>query len=360
MTTDTPIHSLWNMASRWVSANADTQVYAPFPSESPNGDVDAPLKAYGSYFRVWLSEMFLTQRVARGAQYFPAVHSEVKLSFGDQGEVVFSHVAQPPQGNLAEGILLNYRLTDLLPYNAGVVEIQASLLGLKGEDYLATAINVLQSFSSLVAAPLGQAMTLAGKVSTGAHDLLQASNGRIHLVFHQSFTSEGGKGTVLRPGYHAVILATPGQVAIERLSVVDGRLHYKKDPRAAAEPLRGYDFMLFRIEGRAERDDWRLSNIDGPLRQAITAYSQNKPDEGAAYRTLALATVYNSPDLAPLDRRRVVEAIKEELKPFEDGGHGAVGDEPPSLDTLMKQRAISLSEAAVLGAVRPDEIFARA
>jgi hypothetical protein len=304
--------------------------------------------------------MFLTRRVATGAQYFPAVHSEVKLKFGDQGEAAFSHVAQPPQGNLAEGILLNYRLTDLLPYNGGVVEVQASLLALKGDDYMATAISVLQGFSSLVAAPLGQTMALASKVSSGAHDLLQASDGRIHLVFHQSFTSEGGAGgSVLRPGYHAVVLATGSQVAADRLSVVDGRLHYKKDPGAGSAPLRGYDYMLFRIEGRTERDDWRLSNIDGPLRQAINAYSQGKSDEAAAYRTLALATVYNSPDLAPLDRRRVVEAIKEELQPFEEGKLGAIGSEAPDLDTLMKQRAITLTDAAVLGEVRPGEIYGR-
>ena len=45
--------------------------------------------------------------------------------------------------------------------------------------------------------------------------------------------------------------------------------------------------------------------------RSVTAYSQNKPDEGAAYRTLARATVYNSPDLAPLDRRRVVGASRQ-------------------------------------------------
>ena len=53
---------------------------------------DAPLEPGGSYLRLWLSEMFLTRRVAWGREWFPAVHSEIRLQFGGQ-DVAFSKIA---------------------------------------------------------------------------------------------------------------------------------------------------------------------------------------------------------------------------------------------------------------------------
>ncbi len=222
--------SLWEHVIGWWTENARHHVYAPIPKER-TGEAydDAPLEPGGSYFRLWLSEMFLTKRVAWGTEWFPAVTSEVRLQFGGQS-VSFSRVAQPPLDQLGEGVRLDYRLTELLPFNGGVVEIEAALLGLKGADYLGTAIGILQQFSSLITPPLGPAVSLAQAVVSGTRDLLSATKGKIHLGFHQELISGGAGGAVLRPGYLAVILAEPGQVSPDRLSVRDGRLYYRKAP----------------------------------------------------------------------------------------------------------------------------------
>ncbi|HST08970.1 MAG TPA: hypothetical protein VLL05_01230, partial [Terriglobales bacterium] len=89
---------------------------------------------------------------------------------GGQG-ASFSRVAQPPQDQVGEGVRLDYRLTELLPYNGGVVEIETALLGLKGADYLGAAIGVLQQFSSLISPPLGPAISLAQTLASGTRDL---------------------------------------------------------------------------------------------------------------------------------------------------------------------------------------------
>ena len=166
MTTSNTLQSLWNKIRGWVDQNADKYVYAPIPKErTDTSDDNTPLKSYASYFRLWLNEMFLTKSVAWFQGIFPAVHSEVKLQFGDQQAVTFSNVAAPPQDQLARGIRLNYPLTELMPYNGGIVEIEAALLALKGADYLATAINVLQEFSGLVTPPLGQVLRGLPKIT---------------------------------------------------------------------------------------------------------------------------------------------------------------------------------------------------
>src|SRR5262249_15339005 len=143
----------------------------------------------------------------------------------------------------------------------------------------------------------------------------------------------------LQPGYFAVILATEGQVARDRLVIRKKQLYYSPQPGAAPAPFVGFDYLLFRIEGRTERDDWRLKDIQEPLERAIQALAQGKTDEAEAHKKAALAAAWLSPDLVALDRGRVVKAIKEELDQVAGSGLGAVGGEVRDLKTIMAHRA---------------------
>jgi hypothetical protein len=363
------IESVASTITGWWVQNAKHYIYYPIPKdrtdweEQKNRNVsevyDQALKPYGSYFRLWLSEMYLTKSVAWGTQCFPAVHAEVKLEFGDQQVVTFSRVARPPENELAKGVKLNYRLTELMPYRGGLVEIDAALLALKGADYLGAAIGVLQQFSGLVTVPLGEVLSLASKVAIGSRDLLSATKGNVHLGLHDTFASEGGGGkAIMKSGYIAIVLATEDQVNKDRLSVQDDQLYYEPEGKKKG-PLENYDYMLFRIEGRAERDDWRLRNIDEPLKKARTAFLKGNTQEAQAYKLTALAAAFESPDIADLDRRRVVTAIKEELADMESGGQGATTSaEERDLDAIMKKRPITREEAAAMPKLRSEEVFA--
>lgn len=351
--------SMWDQVKGWWSENAKHHVYAPIPRERTDESYDdAPLEPGGSYFRLWLSEMFLTKRVAGGKEWFPAVHSEVRLRFGGQS-AAFSRVAQPPRDQLGEGVRLGYRLTELLPFNGGVVEIEAALLGLKGADYVGAAIGILQQFSSLITPPLGPAISLAQTLVSGTRDLLSATDGNVHLGFHQELISAGAGGAILRPGYLAVILAEPGQVDPGRLFVRDGRLRYSQAPGQQPVNLQGYDYLLLRVEGRKERDDWRLKDIQDPLTTAGQALLEEPPDtvKADAYRTVALAAAWQSADLAHLDRRRVVQAIKDELAQLTDQPAGAVGEKARTLGEIVSARAMGREQADALGELTPEDVF---
>jgi hypothetical protein len=349
---------LWDTIRGWVDENATSYIYTRIPQERTDAaDQDAPLVPQASYLRLWLCELYLGKSRAWGKAWFPAVHAEVRLKFADRNEATFSRVIRPPDGQHAHGVYLNNRLTELLPYNGGVVEVEAALLALPGADYLGTVISVLQQFSALVVPPLGPALAVATKVSESTRDLLSATQGGIHLGFHEAFVAEGGGGgNVLRPGYLAVVLATPSQVDPDRLWVADDRLRYAKE-RTQPVPLEGYDYLLFRVEGRSERDDWRLKDIDDPLQESILAMSQGEEERAKAYRTVALAAAWQSPDLAARDRRRVVAAIKEELAAVEREGFGAVGDAARTLGDIVTSRRIPLTQAAALGELTADEVF---
>jgi hypothetical protein len=354
---------LWNKIKGWTHQQAQQYVYEAIPKERTDRDYDdSALREERSYFRLWLCEMFLSNSQTWFTNQYPAVHSSVQLKFGDQDGVNFSRVAQVPQEALAKGLLLNYRLTELMPFNGGTVEIEAALLALQGANYLQTALNVLQDFSGLITPPLGQVLSIAEKVSSGMKTVIGASNNnRVHLALHQTFTSKGGGGAIdLKPGYIAVILATSTQVARERLSIRGDQLYYSATPGTAPRPLTGYDYMLFRLEGREERDDWRLKNIVEPLNKSIEALLLGEDEKASAFRKAAIATAFQSPDLAVFDRRRVVQAIKDELDVVAKEGRGAVGVErggDEALDQLMQARAMPMNVAAAKGAITAEEAF---
>jgi hypothetical protein len=243
-----------------------------------------------------------------------------------------------------------------MPFNGGDVEIAAGLLALKGASDLRFAVNLLASFSSLVAPPLGQAIAIADKVTGGIETLIQNTNGEIHLPFHQIFTSRGGGGSNdLRPGYYAVLLADTHTFKPEQLSIRADRLE------SGGKPLIGVDHMVFRIEGRAERDDWRFAAIAEPLKEAKAAIVRRDDARATTMLNEAILAAYNSPDLAEADRMRVITAIKADFEKARAVGYGAVaaGDQASDLNAIMQSEAISREEALILGKPRVEQLFVK-
>jgi hypothetical protein len=338
------LEAMWDHIQSWANANAEQYIAAQIPTERTDATgPDTALVPMRDYFRLWLADMFLSKSRKWFTTEYPAVHSSVSLKFGP-APVKISHVTGAPEG-ASRGVKVDYALTDLLPFNGGTVEIQCGLIALKGVNYAAETIGILKDFSGLVGAPLTPALTIAEKVSNGMQKLSAGSD--VALGFHKQFRADGGRGggNVLRPGYTAVILATPSQVDVSRLSVKGSRLHYAEKPGAPPMPLVGYDYMLFFIESRPDRDNWRMPNIEEPLNQAIQATIAGKADEADGFKKAALMVVWQSPDLAVQDRRRVADAIEAELKEIAGPRRGATAAGPRTLDEIMEARAMPIARA---------------
>jgi hypothetical protein len=283
----------------------------------------------------------------------------VQLDFGGQHQTL-SSVAQIPE-KTQQGIYMNHRMIDLLPFNGGTVGLQAALMALKGTNHLQTTIKVLQDFSSLITAPIGQVLDVAEKVSKNIEDLVNGSAGKVHLPLSQTFASAGGGGgNPLRPGYIVAILAEQNQVDAARLRVKGDRLHYADASGMALAPFENADYMLIRIEGRDERDDWHFKPINDAINKAIEASIGGKSDEAESFKRMALTMAMTSPDLSVLDRRRVTTAIQEELRYVQGLGQGLTGFEAPDLKSIMEKRAMPLGQAAALGAITFEEVFGEA
>lgn len=349
---------LWGTVGGWFSRNAQAYLLASIPLE--DGEA-SPLKPYESYLRVWLADMFLAKRGNWLRSWFPAVHAEIRMPFGGERTVTFTRVARPRDDALAEGVLLNYAVTDLIPYNGGTVEIDTALFGLKNDDNLAAGVALLQSFSNLVAPPLGQALAVAEKVATGARNFLDQTGGDVHLALHQTLVSDGGGGgNVLRPGYLAVVLATQNEVPPADLRVQGDRLHRITDDGNRLEPFTSHDYMLLRIEGRAERDDWEqfLPEVVDARNRAAEAFLRADEKLAGEYRSAALMAVFNSSDLVYPDKRRIVGAIEKQWKDLAKTGLGAVpADLPADLSEMLARYPMSREVAAARGPLTAEEVF---
>jgi hypothetical protein len=324
MKTPEQLTRLWNFLRGLAVQEAQHQTYVTLPDP---GRLVQRILPDQHYFQIVVADMFLSQRRAWFTEWFPAVTGVVQLRFAQQDRTPVCRLASPPKDQLGPGVFQNYPLTDLLPYGGGDVELQADLIALKGDNALALAMKLLESFSGLIGTPLAPALEIADTLAGGLNLLLNQTLNKARLGFHQRWTGQAGQP--FEPGYHAVILepeATFRQTAFPDLAaqfaVDNGRLCRRATPGGPPVPLAGYDYVLFRIEGSETRADWRFPDIQLHLANARKALEEGDPDRALKHRNAAISAVHASPDLVANDRTRVVLALKAELKAYNDSLQG--------------------------------------
>lgn len=330
--------------------------------ELPDSTAPLPVIKEGEhYFRIWLAQMHLVTAQQWFVNQHPAVNARITVKFGGNEKMAFGKVIAPSQDSFSEGVFSNYPLTELLPYRGGIVELTAGLLALPGDNGWRTAAKLLEKFSDLVVPPVGQMMAVAQQVSSAVGDFLGQLDVNPHLGLHQSFTSSGGGGgNGFGPGYIAVVLAPSGTFKPGSLLVKDKALHVQKG--GGSIPLATHDFMLFRIEGRASRDDVLLRNIEEPYREALSAIAYGESKKADACERAAIAAALLSPDLTWPDQRLVVETVKSRLAEARGKGWGAIASPGAQVSEMqavrMQIKATPLTAVAARGPMSFDEAFA--
>jgi hypothetical protein len=355
--------AVWQQILDLFSHEAGHKVYARIADdhvEDAHYSVQS-LSAGKSYFRLWVAEMFLANDRNWFAEWYPMVHSLVRLQFaGKQQEIAM--VAGPGvleklgKNNLSKVISLNYPLTTLLPFSGGQVEVIAALVAMKGSDDLQRFIKVMGDFSKLLVVPqLSAVVSFAGPVASGVQELLGGGGG-LMVGLHETFVGTGaGVTNELKAGYYAAIDSTDTNL-VRQLFVKNGQL-YKGTSLANAQGLTGQNYILFRVESRTERDDWEgLTSIAEPRLAALKALAAQKKDEAEAQKRSAIAAALGSDDLTEADKSRVSRLIESEYRQRAKAlGLGAVPTDPESFGEAMK-RAISVNSALALGVPTVNEL----
>ncbi len=317
---------MWKRATSWFDANAQ-HVTAEFIPDSGG----SPVPAYGGYLRIWLAEGFLAKAATWGNKHFPVLHGGAALTFLG-GTTPFTTFARPRGTLTTPGAQLDFQLPPLLPFNGGVVEVEASLYQASTAGPLVTALQIVGSFDTLLAPPLSIAATIAGKVADGVDTVLGTD--QPVLGVHWAMVAPGGGGNALRPGSLVVINkprdALSGSLSIEKnlgLCLDDGR-----GPRQ----LSGLDYLVLRIDCRPDRDDWRFPELDELIREAGRAAIKGYAEMFRDCRTEAITRAWNSPDLTPDDRIRVATLVAEQIDA--SSKLGAVPGPDQSLEAVAAER----------------------
>jgi len=303
-------------------AKKDSIQYSMLPPERTRLTSGKPtdnteLEAGKHYFRLWLVEMFLANDRKWLTDWFPVVHTAVNIKFGDQRELL-THIAgesflnQLGRQKPGRIVGLNYPLTPLLPFNGGSIELDAGLIGVAGGNSVLAALQILGNFSQLLVVPqLSAALAVAMPLADGVAKFIGATENQMLLGLHQSWASESGGANVLRAGYF-VVIAADDKINLQNLFVIDDGLRHG-DRIETSTPLTGYDYMLFRIESRDERDDWdSLSAIQKPFERAIEMLQSGNIEQANAFIRTAIAAAFTAKELTTkVDRRRVIDQLQQ-------------------------------------------------
>jgi hypothetical protein len=318
---------LWGRIRGKFDADAALLQRVFFPEEG-----GARMAPNDSYLRVWLSELFLAKEVAWGIERSPAVQASVRLLFGGGAPKTFATLSQPTPQQHGTGVAEDYQLTELMPYLGQSVELEAGLYEILGSNNLKTAIDIVTDFASLVVPPVSAALGVAEKVAGGIEKVIQANATDPVLALHGTLAAPGGGlSNELRPGWLAVVRATEDELPAASLSIRDGKLH--RDDRR----LTGFDYLVLRVEGRAERDDWRTPDLDRAISEALYAKDLGRTDDFGRQREQALSLVWFSADLTPTQRRQVASVVRDELA---EAAPGAAGGGAPTLAAIIDRRGL--------------------
>jgi len=351
--------SFWDAVKRTGQRQAQAFILTELPGP---GDGRAAIPET-DYIRVWLCEMFLANQSTLLANWLPAAHVNVSLTQQGQPATEFSRVLRPkPDNNAGGSVLLNYPITDLVPFNGGVLEVEAALVGLQTGTRLDVVVDVLQAVSQLPLPGFDQAISIARQVSSSTKSLVEGTDGAVHIDVHQGWSSGPGvnaaASNTLKDIYMAALLASDQQVDPGSLHVVDGRLHQAGSDGSTSHLL-GWDFLLLRVEVCDRRDDFWLPELKDQLNKAIDALNEGAPDLAERYRTAAIAMAWKSPAFTWTDRDRVIGAVHARFDAIASSGHGAAGiSGPESLAELVNTYGPTVDEVRAKGPLTPELAFA--
>jgi len=358
--------ALWEWLTTRIDQESERHIYLrvdPLHVDLYHDGAQAPLAAQAGehYFRLRLAQMSLQKDRTWGKSWYPAVHSLVRLSFGGKTQEI-PNVADAGRAGLKaerEGTFVggNFPLTTTLPFNDGVIELEAGLYAMEGENYLNTVIGVLSSFSSLLAVPqVSSALALAQPLASGIQNLFGGQDGHVHLSLHDSF----GAGQ-LTAGYMVAINATEGELrnVRDQLWVIDNQLRIGTGLASGAHrAFDAYDYMLFWIEVFDRREDWRdFTSINEPFGRALNDLKTDNLPSARIHRNESMINASQAPDLTIADRRRVPDQILAEYEAMKTKlGSGLTDTQSPDLQTAMDRSSMSATAALLLGPRSPQEI----
>jgi CHAT domain-containing protein len=288
-----------------------------------------PFSSGENYARLWLCEV---QHHANDKDHSTGhlIFSTTQFNYGTKSLRIPALVAPPSlgaagsQGSTSARFTLNRPLTPLFPYLGGEVQFVCSLF--RVESGAETGFTrVLEGLATILSSPgFSTQLHLAGLLQEGFQNITRNQKSRLELGCYQTFSEDRAIASIrgafaygrLTPGYFAVLRhgSRVGKIDVPLLCVVDSslRLGAPKDFRSENQPLppEEAEYLLFRIEKQAMRNDWNsFGAIEDLMGEAADAARQDKLNLVRDVFKRIASEVHRSHDLTKSDKQRVIEAL---------------------------------------------------
>jgi hypothetical protein len=358
----------WESLARLFRDNSKVYkrpILSPEQVDAP--DEPNPIPEGKAYCRLWLAEM----RLARGVDWFkdryPVIYAATQYDYG--GKLVTVPYVNRLEffrdltGNNLDKVVQGVQpLTPLFPYKRGLVELQAALFSMEASDPIGRFIGAMSRLSSLLAVPqLSTVINIIDPLYKSIEDLFNAGDSRFQLGFQQTFAPVGSGGSaLLRPGYFAVILAEEEAFNDSQLAVVNDQLRIREGsmaPLASSRPLKGFDYMLFRLETQSAQDWEALTDIKELVKKAQDAIIGGENEAAKQLIQAIRVAVFRSPDVVKADREGMIARIEAELRQL--GLQGSRGTGPQrSLYSIMQRPLSQLDDTTRKELAELEKVFA--
>jgi len=299
-------------------SKAPQRYYAAIKSDNVDPpDTELVFETGKTYLKILLCDMYLEKRRILYKTSTPVVHAYCSFLHDGQPEqipIIVGSSQIKELNNLNDIIKLNFRIFGPTPFDGGAVELLVALFAVETEDYGNKFLEVLSSLSVLTGVgELNTSAVLLKPLKDGIEGLFGLNKYVPHIGVHDTFSLDEGCPSPLTSGYRVVINTSEASMKGKELWVKGGRL-MSGPTLGKAQPFTDADYLLFKIQPLAARDDWKaLDSIketwDKTTQEA--AKSGNKDVESAF--TAFRGAVINSPDLIWSDKVRLVDAMKNRL-----------------------------------------------
>jgi hypothetical protein len=317
-----------------------------------------PIAEGTAYLRLWLVEMCLAHGTDWFQKRYPVVYTETTYRYGGKTVTVpfiagIDYFSRLTDRNLEKVVSKSFEVTPPFPFAAGTVGFKAGLFSMQASNPVGAFVQTLGEFAKLLPVPeLSTVVDVADKINSGVQRLFDAGESRMELGYQQTFAPAGSNGAnELRPGYFAVVLGTAKDFADKDLRVIGDVLHLAPGG-ANPQPLSGYNYMLFRLERRAEQDWETLTAIKELVERAQDALQKGEQDEAKQVLAAVRIAILRSPDVVKADRKTMYDKVEAELRDLGLEGKRAEGAARRSLYSIMQRTAVQPAAA-------PDAAWAR-
>lgn len=314
------------------------------------------------YFQVRINEVFLAHERKWLREYDPMVVVLSEFAYGRQNEALpfvvgpsmlrKSGLTELPSGM----VFADTRVAGLHPYRGGRLNLSVILCRVVRQDYARQLLGTIESAACALdfSASLGLYLKIGKVVIEGIDSLLSTDDNQALVGLRREFDPDAGQR--FTEGFHVLMHAPEGEVRLDDLWVIGGKLHIGQDEKSAV-PFRGADYVLYSIVGTAARTD--LSTLPFyELWERVQSEAAVPTDEAWKSAKANMVSLYQSmiksPDLTPAQAKKLVQELAAEMKSIHDGAVGVVSLEAAtrSVGKPLHERA----DAAILDDDRSDAV----